>query len=65
MQQRFTLAKGSQGLFGSDYDVPRQIVFPEQGCTQTEPDHFDFFLLVRNMLEHPARRRFAMGFARD
>lgn len=65
VRRRFALAKAGQELFGIDYNVPEPVIPPEQDFTQTEPDHFDFFLFVRNMLEDPGRRRFAKGFPRD
>lgn len=64
-RRRFALTKGGQELLGVDYRIPEPIVPPEQDFTQTEPDDFDFFLFVKNMLEDPGRRRFAMGFPRD
>ena len=63
--RRFILVRGEEELVNVTYRAPRSTVPPELDFTQTEPEHFDFFLFVRNILEDPGRRRFAMGFPRD
>jgi len=63
--RHFILEKHGEKLVSIQYRVPKSVIPPESDFTQTEPEHFDFFLFIRNILEDPGRRRFAMGFPRE
>ena len=65
IKRKFTLTASGKPVVSIDYQIPKSPIPAEWDFTQTEPEDFDFFLFVRNMLKDPGRRRFAMGFPRE
>ena len=65
VDRTFTLSSPEGAIVSIDYKIPKSPIPAELDFTQTEPDHFDFLLFVRNLLKNPARRKLARGFPRD
>jgi hypothetical protein len=64
-KRRFILTGNKGEMASIEYNVPGPEIPPQFDFTATEPEHFDFLLFVKNILENPQRRQFARGFARD
>lgn len=65
IERTFTLAKGEQPILRIDYEVAKSPIPPEVDFTQTDPEHFDFLLFVRNLLQDTARRKLTQGFPEE
>jgi hypothetical protein len=62
-ERNFTLTRDARPIFSIQYPVPKPVVPSEFDMTDTAPEDFDFLLFVKNILEDPTRRKFAMGIA--
>jgi hypothetical protein len=63
VERKFNLIEGGRPILSIQYAASKQTVPPEFDMTDTAPEDFDFLLFVKNILEDPARRKFAMGIA--
>ena len=65
VDRRFVLSNPEGSMVSIDYKIPKSSIPPELDFTQTEPEHFDFLLFVRNLLKNPARRELMRGIPRE